>query len=260
MRKYCALCGIEVDFTVAWEQSYVEAMEQSHVEAMGQSYVVAREQSHVVAREQSHVEAMGQSHVEAMGQSHVVAMEQSHVEAREQSHVVARGQSHVVAWEQSHVQCRSPYACVILKSITAKCIGRHIGDKPITPKEYLVACGVEIKNQFVTLYKSVRTDQISFHEPGLKYDIGKETIALDWDAESKDECGKGLHLSPTVGQARSFNDAGTYLACRVKLQDMASLPAYAKYPDKIRARACTPLYRVDEDGIKLEKGGLNQTH
>ena len=67
------------------------------------------------------------------------------------------------------------------------------------------------------------------------------------------ECGQGLHLSPSIQQAISFNDAGVYLACRVKLSDIASLPAFARYPDKIRVRACTPLYRVDKEGNKIKE-------
>ncbi len=212
MKRYCNQCGMDVDFKEVW----------------------------------------GQSHVEAWGQSHVEARGQSHVEAWDQSHVVARGQSHVVARDQSYVQCQSPYACVILQSITAECVGPHVGNKTLTPKEYLSACGVVVKNQFVVLYKSVQADLTSFHEPHLEYEIGKELVAPDWDADFKKERGKGLHLSPSVGQARSFNDANTYLACRVNIKDMACFPAFAQYPDKIRVRACTPLYRVDKDGNKIE--------
>jgi hypothetical protein len=138
-----------------------------------------------------------------------------------------------------------------LKSITTECSGRHIGDKPLTPKEYLANCGVEIKNQYVILYKSVQKDFTDHKTGRLEYAIGKELIAPDWDANSKEECGKGLHLCPSIQQCLTFNDSGNYLACRVKLSDMANLPAYAQYPDKIRVRACTPLYQVDKEGNKL---------
>ena len=65
--------------------------------------------------------------------------------------------------------------------------------------------------------------------------------------------GCGLHLSPTIRQAMSFHDEGTYLACRVNLRDIANLPAYAEYPDKIRVRACIPLYQVDIEGKKISR-------
>ena len=177
---------------------------------------------------------------------------EDYAELRDNSHAELWDNSHAVLWGNSHVQCRSPYACGILKSMTAECIGRHIGDKPLSPKEYLTNCGVEIKNQYVILYKSVRDNFASYHDNAIKYWLEKEVIAPDWKPNDKIECGKGLHLSPTIQQARNFNDGGIYLACRVKLSDIAPLPAYAEYPDKIRVRACTPLYQVDKEGNKLE--------
>ena len=168
------------------------------------------------------------------------------------SHAELRGNSHAELRENSHAQCRSPYACGILKSVTANCTGRHIGDKPLTPREYLKSCGIEIKRQSVILFKSVNKDFTSKHTDKVKYIIGKKLICPDWDANFTGECGCGLHLSPTVAQAISFHNDGTYLACRVYTRDIASLPAYAKYPDKIRVRACVPLYQVDKEGNKLE--------
>jgi hypothetical protein len=170
---------------------------------------------------------------------------------RENSHAELRGNSHAELWENSHAQCRSPYACGILKSITAKCCGRSVGSVKIPAKQYLLDCGISIKNQYVTLYKSTLPDGTAHRDNKTKYVIGKWTTALDWDASSKEECGKGLHLSPTIQQAISFNDSGHYLACRVAISDIADLPAYAQMPDKIRVRACKPIHRVDKDGNKI---------
>ena len=141
----------------------------------------------------------------------------------------------------------------MLREYTAKCSGRHIGDKPLSAKEYLNYCGIEIKNQFVILYKSVKPNFRSFHSDSVTYLLGKETVAPDWDKDETIECGKGLHLSPTIQQAITFNNASNYLACRVKLSDIASLPAFAQYPDKIRVRACKPLYRVDKEGNQIKE-------
>jgi hypothetical protein len=217
MRKYCNQCGIEVDFVVY----------------KGDQCAVLRENSHAVLR--------GNSHAELRGNSHAVLWENSHAELR----------------GNSHAQCKSPYACGILKSVTSQCIGRHVGDKPIKAKQYLIDCGVVIKNQYVTLFKSVTKDFTDHKTGKVKYIIGTEVICPDWDKNSKEECGKGLHLSPSIQQAISFSDSETYLACRVKLSDIADLPAFAEYPDKIRVRACTPLYQVDKEGNKLEVAKLN---
>ena len=133
-------------------------------------------------------------------------------------------------------------------------MGRSVGGKPITAEEYLQSCGIPVKNQLAVLYKSVNKDGTSFKTPTIKYVIGKKTVAPDWDADSKEECGKGLHLSPTIQQAIEFGDEGKYFACRVNIKDIASLPAFAQMPDKIRVRACTPLFEVDKEGNKIEAG------
>jgi hypothetical protein len=226
MRRYCNYCGIEVDFSKHRGNSHAELWGNSHAELW----------------ENSHAELRGNSHAELWGNSHAVLWGNSHA--------VLWGNSHAVLRENSHAQCKSPYACGILKSITAQCSGRSVGSKPIAPKAYLLSCGVPVKNQYVILYKSVRPNGTSHQTCNVRYDIGKPTVAPDWAPKYKEECGKGLHLSPTIQQARSFNDSGLYLACRVNIKDIAPLPAFAGMPDKIRVRACVPLYKVDKDGNK----------
>ena len=171
---------------------------------------------------------------------------------RENSHAELWGNSHAVLRGNSHAQCKSPYACGILKSITAQCTGRCVGDKLILPEQYLVDCGIDVKRGKAVLYKSVTKDFTDHKTGKIKYVIGKRVVCPDWDADYKGECGCGLHLSPSVGQAITFNDSGFYLACEVKVTDMASLPAFADFPDKIRVRACMPLYRVDKEGNKIQ--------
>ncbi len=64
-----------------------------------------------------------------------------------------------------------------------------------------------------------------------------------------------LRVRSTVAQAKAFRDEEVYIACRVKVPDMADLPAFAQYPDKIRAKGGYALYQVDADGnrIKINK-------
>lgn len=47
------------------------------------------------------------------------------------------------------------------------------------------------------------------------------------------------------------DEGGHYIACRVKVSDLANLPAFADYPDKIRGKGGYALYEVDKDGKKL---------
>ncbi len=250
MRKYCSFCGIEVDYKEYTDEKFVVLRDNSHAELWGNSHAQLWGNSHAVLRDNSHVVLRDNSHAELWGNSHAVL--------RDNSHAVLRDNSHAELWGNSHAQCRSPYACGILKSFTAKCSGRHIGDKPLSPVEYLVSCGVEIKNQSVILYKSVKSDLTNGRDGSFKYQLGKQAVAPDWNPEFNSECGCGLHLSPTVAQAKSFHDSKTYLACKVNIKDIAQFPAYAEYPDKIRVRACIPLYQVDENGDKLKPNRDNK--
>jgi hypothetical protein len=267
MKRYCNFCGMDVEFTeysgnshaelwgnshaVLRENSHAELRENSHAELWENSHAELRENSHAVLWENSHAELWENSHAVLLGNSHAELLGNSHAELRGNSHAVLLGNSHAVLLENSHAQCRSPYACGILKSITAECIGRSIGSKPIAASEWLEVCGVEVKNKKVILYKSVTSDFTDHKTRSIKYAIGKITTAPDWDADFKGECGKGLHLCPTIQQCLPFNNSNTYLACQVKVTDIASLPAFAEFPDKIRVRACKPLYQVDKDGNKL---------
>ncbi len=252
MRRYCNYCGCDQVFVVYEKDSHAELWENSHAVLRGNSHAVLWENSHAVLRENSHAVLRGNSHAELWENSHAELWENSHAELWENSHAVLWGNSHAVLRGNSHAQCRSPYACGILKSIAAKCTGRQVGNTPIPAKEYLASCGIQIKNQYAILFKSVKANFSSFRTSDVKYIIGKEIVAPDWDATFKGECGHGLHLSSSPKQAIGFGDDKTYLACRVKIKDIASLPAFAEYPDKIRVRACTPLYQVDIDGKKLE--------
>ena len=49
-----------------------------------------------------------------------------------------------------------------------------------------------------------------------------------------------------------FRDEGTYVACEVNVADMAGLPAFAEYPDKIRAKGGRALYQVDGEGKRID--------
>ncbi len=243
MKKLCNYCDREVAFN--------EYGDEQHAVLRGNSHAELWENSHAELRGNSHAELRDNSHAVLWDNSHAELWDNSHAVLRDNSHAVLRGNSHAELWDNSHANTKSPYACAILKSKDSHCMGRHIGDKPLTPKEYLSDCGIDMEGEFVILYKSVRANFASFRSEDVKYIIGSEIIAPDWDKNADIECGKGLHLSPTVQQARSFNNKGLYLACRVRLSDIANLPSYAKYPDKIRVRACVPLYQVDIEGKKV---------
>jgi hypothetical protein len=155
-----------------------------------------------------------------------------------------------VARESSHVEATSPYANITAKSHDAKLHGGNIiGNKIIPATQWLAKCGVPIKRGYVTLYKSTKIDFTTRN--GVSFKPKTYHAATDWNPSFKDECGAGIHYCPTVAQARTFRDDGVYIACKVKVSDLADLPAFAEYPDKIRGKGGYAMYRVDENGKRI---------
>jgi hypothetical protein len=133
--------------------------------------------------------------------------------------------------------------------------GVMLGHKSLTARQWLTFCGVPITRGKVILYKSLNKDFTSRDK--FQFAIGQRHDAPDWDAEFTGECGKGIHYCPTVAQARRFRDEGTFVACEVRVRDMAGLPAFAEYPDKIRAKGGTVIYQCDENGEQLKERDSN---
>jgi len=138
----------------------------------------------------------------------------------------------------------------LVKSPSAKVPSNAIGHTHLTAEEWLKSCGVEIVGGKVILYKSTKKDFTT--QKGISFQPGTTHEATDWDANFKDECGCGIHYCPTVLQAKTFRDEGTYIACEVSVSDMAGLPAFAQYPDKIRAKGGKALYQVDGECKRLD--------
>ncbi len=247
---------------------------QPHVEAWGSS------RPHVVARESSqpHVEAWGSSrpHVVAResSQPHVVARESSqpHVVARESSqpHVEAResSQPHVEAWESSqpHVEAwgyvqLSLAGAVIAKAVATVAVlirgtkakvrgGKQTRIKLKTAADWCGFYGVPIKRGIAVLFKAVR-DDFKTSQHGFLYQPGTTPSAPDWDG-GKQECGGGLHFSPSPNAAREFDGGATkYIACPVKVSEIAIHPD-GQYPQKCKApRVCAPCWEVDRSGKRV---------
>jgi hypothetical protein len=252
---------------VAWGNSSVVARGNSSVEARGNSSVVARENSSVVAWGNSSVVAWGNSSVVAQGNSSVVARgnssvvarENSSVEARENSSVVARGNSSVVARGNVFIRLfralkiKAAASVVIVKHGAATEISGGIQVNAIVPQTILDWCafyGLDVIDGVVTLFKAVNED---FTSPrGTSYAPGTIPEAPDWDG-GKEECGGGLHFSPSPGHAKAFHGgAKRYCACPIKIDDLSFHPDGA-YPEKVKARGCAaPVWEVDYKGNPIK--------
>jgi hypothetical protein len=115
-----------------------------------------------------------------------------------------------------------------------------------TAKDWCDFYGVRVARGFALLYKGVNDDYRSPH--GMSYAPGTKPVAPDWD-KGKEECGGGLHFSPTPAMTREFHtEAVRFLGCWVALKDIAVHPD-GSYPNKCKARAIAkPCFEVDQDG------------
>ena len=103
--------------------------------------------------------------------------------------------------------------------------------------------GLPVRAGTVIMFKAVRDDGRSYH--GMRYAVGSTVTAGDYAPAA--ECGQGLHFSPTVGEARSYDGQATrFLACAVDVRTMIPLG-----DDKVKARSCRVLHEVDENHRKI---------
>ena len=236
------------------DSSHAKLWDSSHAELRGSSHAELRGSSHAKLWDSSHAELRGSSHAELRDSSHAKLWDSSHAELWDSSHAELRGSSHAELWDSSHAKSSSPYVTMIIKSSAAKAKGSTIiGNSIITAMEWLEKCGVIVARGHAILFKSVNKDFTTRN--GISFKPHTKHEAPDWDDDFKEECGKGIHYSPTVAQARQFRDEGVFVACKVKVSDMADLPAFAQYPDKIRAKGGYTLYEVDEKGDKKVTDG-----
>jgi hypothetical protein len=235
---------------VAWGSSHVEARDSAHVEACGSSYVVARDSAHVFARDSSHVEARDSAHVEARGSAHVEAWGSSHVVALGSSHVVARGNVFVRLFSCLKIEAGIHVLIMDHGKNKKKISGGNIFNafKPKTPLQWCKHWGVKVEKKVAILFKGVNKKYMS--DRGGNYTPATIPVAHDWDG-GEQECGKGLHFSPTPLMTHDFCSPEKYIACPVALKDISVHPDGA-YPQKVKAKGCcAKVWEVDENGNKI---------
>jgi hypothetical protein len=212
--------------------------------------------SHVVARGSAHVVAWGSSHVEARGSAHVEARDSAHVEAWDSAHVVAWGSAHVVAWDSAHVEAwgsahveAGRFVAVHLHSQRVTLDGGVVFDMTAIdrndPTTWCELVGVKVVDGVVTLYKAVDANLCAglSYKP-TTYPIGETVICPDWRDDN--ECGGGLHLSPTPSAASRYNKGATrWLRVEANLADLRPID------DKCKVRECRVVAEVDRRGREV---------
>ncbi len=181
---------------------------------------------------------------------------------RGSSHAVLRESSHAVLWESSHAVLResshavlSKFACAHIHGKQVKCKGGVQIKIPeiATAKEWCDYYGAEIKKGVAVLFKGVDGDYSTSkaRQKNIFYKPGLTPVAPDWDG-GKQECGGGLHFSPTAGHTLNFNsEAKHFIACPVKVSKI-KVHKNAQYPEKVKAPGlAAPCWEVDYYGKRI---------
>jgi hypothetical protein len=146
------------------------------------------------------------------------------------------------------IEIRSPQGVWLTVAATGSAtVGGVIIDvsKPMSdPAGWADYHGVKVSKAGVaTVYKAVNDAWTTDY--GFDYSPGAKPSAPDWRDDN--ECGGGLHFSPTPTQALAYNPEATkFLAVGVKLADLRPIPggtAKCKAPKVVRA-----CVEVDIDG------------
>ncbi|MFB9283122.1 DUF7666 domain-containing protein [Pseudoclavibacter helvolus] len=106
--------------------------------------------------------------------------------------------------------------------------------------------GVTVEDGHALLYKAVNDDLKS--ERLFAYPVGETVICLDWTDDN--ECGGGLHVSPTPGTAHSYFERATrFLEVKVPLAELR--PILGRVP-KAKFRTGVVLREVTRDGGEVK--------
>ena len=213
----------------------------------------------VTARGSSTVQAFGSSAVHAFGSSTVHAFGSSAVHAYGSSTVTSYGSSAVTAYESSTVHAydsstvhaddsvaiheHGPHA-----TIAGGVIIDHTTADALTPTEWAAKNGAPVKDGMVTLYKALPADLTSGRPFGhaVVWPTTGEVSCDDW--RDDDECGGGLHLSPTPGQAwpyLRYETGPRFLECTAHLDSIVPIPGGTA---KCKTPSVTVLREVDLAG------------
>jgi hypothetical protein len=163
--------------------------------------------------------------------------------------------SHAELWDSSHAEL-SKFAAAHIHGEKVACKGGVQIKVPeiATMKEWCKFYGIEIKRGVAVVFKAVDDDYSTDNarSKGIFYTPGTKPVAPDWDG-GKQECGGGLHFSPTPGHALDFNpQAKHFVACPVKVAGV-KIVKNPERPSKIKAKGvCAPCWEVvDREGKPL---------
>jgi hypothetical protein len=171
--------------------------------------------------------------------------------AYDSSTVMAYDSSTVMAYDSSTVMAGS-HTAVHLHSGRATIEGGvlidHTDVDQSAPATWATYHGASLAGGgAVTVFKAVRDDYRSAH--GALYTVGAEVTCDDW--QDNNECGNGLHFSPSPAQALSYDfEATRLLECTVKLADLR--PLTNSGTAKCKTRRAFVVHEVDIAGRPID--------
>jgi hypothetical protein len=223
--------------------------ENSTATLWGNSTATLRENSTATLRGNSTATLWGNSTATLWENSTATLWGNSTATLWENSTATLRGNAAARAFDWTTVESKSPSAVLLSHSDEVNVVGdpRQLAmQNPQSVAEWLEFYGIEVEDGVAILYKAVGHGYES--RQGITYKPGEATVAPDWDGGVR-ECGGGLHFSPHPQFALDFRpDAEHFLACPVKVEDIAFHPN-GNYPQKVKARGlCGPAVEVDGTG------------
>ena len=223
----------------------VSASGSATVSAFDSATVRASGSATVSAFDSATVRAFGSATVSASGSATVSASDSATVRAFDSATVSAFGSATVKA---------TPKVAVHLHSADVTVAGGVIIDvsKPLLDgREWCEHHGVTVtKAGIATVFKAVDDNYRSGYS--TSYVPGTKPAAPDWRDDN--DCGGGLHFSPSPVQALAYaEDATRFLAVGVKVADLRPIPGgTAKCKAPRAAKACV---EVDLDGNPVSQTG-----
>jgi len=178
----------------------------------------------------------------------VTACDSSTVTACDSSTVTACDSSTVRAYDSSTVRAKSRVA-VHLHSGRATIAGGVIIDhtqEPIEPAAWCAWHDIDITDGIATVYKAVNDGWTT--DRGTDYAPGALPSCDDWI--DNNQCGGGLHFSPTPIEARAYHrEATRYVAVGVTVADLR--PILGVTPKCKSPRVVRACVEVDIDGREV---------
>ena len=235
----------------AYGSSSVIAYGSATVHACGSASVTAHGSASVIAGGSATVHAFSSASVTAHGSATVHACGSATVHAYGSASVTAGGSATVHAYESSSVTA-STYVAVHLHSARVTHTGGVLIDcatidetDPATWAEYH---GATVEDGTVTLYKCIPQNLTSgtyWGRPTVWQTSGD--IECD-DFKATNECGHGLHLSPTPGHALAYlpdEPHPRFLEVTASLDDIVPITGGTA---KCKVKSCTVVREVDVMG------------